>query len=212
MSNDALETIRLRNDFYRHNYRRLVLALLLSVLIIIMLLVGLIAIVMNPPTPRYFATSAEGRITPLVPLNMPNLSNAALLQWATAASVNAFSYHYVNYREALHNIKEHFTEEGWRSFSTALNNSNNLNTVLKKKLIVSALPTGVPVIVAQGLMRGIYTWKVQIPLLITYESPSEMMAQPVTITLLIERISTLQSIKGIGVSQFIVAGSGGIRG
>jgi len=212
MADDALETIRLRNDFYRHNYRRLVFALLLSIIALMMLVSGLVYFVANPPAPRYFATSTDGRITALVPLTTPNLSNAALLQWATGASVGAFSYNFVNYREALQNLRDNFTENGWRGFVDALRNSNNLDAVREKKLVISAVPTGTPVILEQGLMAGRYTWKVQLPLLVTYQSASDMISQPVTITLLIVRISTLQSVKGIGISQFIMAGSGSIRG
>jgi intracellular multiplication protein IcmL len=178
----------------------------------IVMLTGILAyIVLYPPAPRYFAVSADGKITPLVPLKEPNLSNAALLQWATQAAVSAFSYNYVNYREALQSLRDNFTEKGWKNFTEAFNNSNNLSAVISKKLIVSAVPTGVPVIVEQGLRNGVYAWKVQVPLLVTYQSASDLIPQPVRIDLLIVRMSTLHSIRGIGIQQLIMTGSGSTR-
>jgi intracellular multiplication protein IcmL len=78
--------------------------------------------------------------------------------------------------------------------------------VLAKKLVVSAVATGAPVILQQGLLFGTYTWRVQLPVLVTYQSASEFSQQTVTITMLITRVSTLTTPKGIGIAQFIVSG------
>lgn len=211
MNQDALETIYLRNAFYRDNYRRLMVILVISFMTLMMLVGGLLYTIIYPPAPRYFAVSPDGKLTPLIPMTEPNLSNAALLQWATQAVVSAFSYNYVNYREALQGLRDNFTEKGWANFSAALNDSNNLSAVINKKLIVSAVPTGVPVIIEQGLKNGIYTWRVQIPLLVTYQSASELIPQSFKIDLLIVRLSTLQSVRGIGIQQLIMTGSGSTR-
>ncbi len=211
MNQDALKLIHLRNDFYRHNYRRLMFVLVLGFITLLMLASALLYLTLYPPEPRYFAISKEGHLTPLISINKPNLSNAALLQWATQATVSAFNYNYVNYRQALQSIRDNFTNQGWENFSTALNYSNNLSAVIQKKLIVSAVPTGAPVIVEQGLRHGIYAWRVQMPLLVTYQSPSDLIPQSFRIDLLIIRVPTLQSVKGIGIQQLIMTGSGSIR-
>ena len=87
MADDAVEIVKLRNEFYRDNYRKVVLALLLSCTVVVVLVGALTYIITHPPAPQYFATSTDGRITPLVPLDQPNLSTAALLQWANTAAV-----------------------------------------------------------------------------------------------------------------------------
>jgi len=209
MNQDPLKTIHLRNAFYRDNYRKLVFILTLGFIAIVILAAGLLYSLTHPPEPRYFAVSQEGRIIPLVPLKEPNLSNAALLQWATQASVAAFSYNYVNYREAIQASRDNFTDKGWQTFASAFNASNNLSAVIAKKLIVSAVPIGVPVIIEQGLKYGVYAWRVQIPLLVTYQSPSDLISDKFRVDLLIVRQSTLQSVRGIAIAQFVmVSGSG----
>ena len=69
-----------------------------------------------------------------------------------------------------------------------------------------------PVVLEQGLMAGRYTWKVQIPMLITFQSASQFSQQAVTVTMLIVRVSPLDSPRSIGIAQFIVSGGGGITG
>ncbi len=82
MAEDALHTLSLRNDFYRDNYRRVMLVLLLSILINIALASTLFYLINNPPVPKYFATSMNGRITKIEPLSEPYQSDSAVLQWA----------------------------------------------------------------------------------------------------------------------------------
>lgn len=212
MKEDALQVVKLRNEFYRDNYRKVVAALLLSFFILLILAAGLFYIVTHPPAPRYFATSSDGRIVPLTPFKYPNLSNSAVLEWANTAATAAYSYNFVNYRQALQAAADYFTPEGKQMFFQAIKSSNNLQAVIAKKLIVSAVATGVPVVLEQGIMAGRYTWKVQIPMLITFQSASQFSQQSVTVTMLIVRVSPLESPRGIAIAQFIVSGGGGITG
>lgn len=212
MKEDALQVVKLRNEFYRDNYRKVVAALLFSFFAILILASALFYIVTHPPAPRYIAMASDGRIAPLVAFSHPNLSNAAVLEWANTAATAAYSYNFVNYRQALQQAADYFTPEGKQMFFAAIKSSNNLQAVISKKLIVSAVATGVPVILEQGLLAGRYTWKVQIPMLITFQSASQFSQQAVTVTMLIVRVSTLTSPHGIGIAQFIVSGGGGITG
>ena len=212
MKEDALQIVTLRNEFYRDNYRKVVAALLVSFFIILILAGALFYIVTNPPAPRYFATTNDGRILPLIPFDRPNLSNSAVLEWANTAAAATYSYNFINYRQALQQAADYFTAEGKQMFFNAIKSSNNLTAVIAKKLIVSAVATGVPVVLEQGVMLGRYTWKVQIPMLITFQSASQFSQQSVTVTMVIVRVSTLESPRGIGIAQFIVSGGGGITG
>jgi intracellular multiplication protein IcmL len=211
MADDALEIVRLRNEFYRDNYRKIVGVLLFAILIIIILAGTLVYLVTNPPEPRYFATDAQGRIIRLVPLDQPNLSPAALLQWANLAAVAAFTYDFVNYRQNLQAASNFFTPDGWTKFVQVLNDSNNLNAVIAKKLVVTAVATGAPTILQQGILDGRYAWRVNLPMLITYQSASQFTQQNVVVTMLITRVSALNSAQGIGIAQFVATGSGSLQ-
>ena len=211
MAEDALTVVVTRNRFYRDGQHKLIIILLISLLANLLLVGAVIYIFMNPPAPLYFATSINGRITPIYPENEPNQSDSAVLQWANQAATAAFTYNFVNYRTELQASSGFFTADGWTQFLTALKDSNNLEAVKAKKLIVSSVATRAPVILQKGLLNGRYAWRIQMPVLVTYQSASEFSQQNNVVTMLVTRVSTLNSPRGIGIAQFIVApGSGGV--
>jgi len=211
MAEDALAVVQLRNQFYKDSQRKVMLALLVAILANFLLGGLLIYIITHPPAPKYFATSINGRITPLFPLNEPNQSDSAVLQWANQAAIAAFTYNFVNYRDELQASSGFFTAEGWDQFLNALQQSNNLDAVKAKKLIVSAVATRAPIILQKGILNGSYSWRVQMPILVTYQSASEFTQQNNVVTMLITRVSTLNSPRGIGIAQFVVGpASGGV--
>ncbi len=211
MAEDALTAVALRNNFYRDGQRKMILVLLVSMAANFVLASMLVYIITHPPAPKYFATSINGRITPLFPLDEPNQSDSAVLQWANQAAIAAFTYNFVNYRTELQASSGFFTAEGWDQFLTALQQSNNLDAVKAKKLIVSAVATRAPIILQKGLLNGRFAWRVQMPILVTYQSASEFSQQNNVVTMLITRVSTLNSPRGIGISQFVVGpASGGV--
>ena len=200
---DSVKLVQMRNEFYRDNYKRVVYALLFM-LITNAILVGIVFFQLtHKPTPQYFATSADGKIVKLYPLSQPVVSPQALLQWASVASVEAYSYDFVNYRKSLQALQNKFTMNGWKFFQVALKRSRMLETITTKKLVVSAVATGSPVILDKGIVDGRYTWKVNIPLLITYESASERTQQSVSVTMLISRIQTVNHPEGIAIESFV---------
>ncbi|MBN9230715.1 MAG: type IV secretion protein DotI [Legionella sp. 40-6] len=211
MAEDALTVVTLRNKFYKDSQRKVMLALLIALLVNCVLAFMMVYMITHPPAPKYFATSINGRITPLFPLNEPNQSDSAVLQWANQAAIAAFTYNFVNYRDELQAASGFFTAEGWDQFLNALQQSNNLDAVKAKKLIVSAVATRAPIILQKGVLNGRFSWRVQMPILVTYQSASEFTQQNNVVTMLITRVSTLNSPRGIGISQFVVGpASGGV--
>jgi len=211
MAEDALTAVAIRNKFYRDGQRKMMLILLISIVANFVLAFMLIYIITHPPAPRYFATSINGRITPLFALNEPNQSDSAVLQWANQAAIAAFTYNFVNYRTELQAASGFFTADGWSQFLNALQDSNNLDAVKAKKLVVSAVATRAPIILQKGVLNNRFSWRVQMPILVTYQSASEFSQQNNVVTMLITRVSTLNSPRGIGIAQFVVGpASGGV--
>lgn len=202
---DALEVVRLRNNFYKDSYRRVLLALVLMVLLNVTLTALLYYVITNRPKPEYFATTSDGKVIRMYALSEPLVTPAELLQWTTIAATSVNTYNFVNWRKELQSASEYFTPTGWREFQDSLKTSNNLETITSKKLSVSAVATGAPVILDQGLIGNVYKWKVQIPLLLTYESASTNLSQPVVATMLVTRVSTLDTPKGIAIDAFYMS-------
>ncbi len=207
-SPDKLMAVTMRNQFYKDSQHKIVLVLTISMAANLILGLILSYIITHPPAPKYFATSINGRITPLFPLDAPNQSDSAVLQWANQAAIAAFSYNFVNYHSELQAASGFFTPTGWTQFLDALQQSNNLDAVKAKKLVVSAVATRAPIILQKGILNGSYSWRVQMPILVTYQSASEFSQQNNVVTILVKRISSLNSPRGIGIEQFVVAPAG----
>lgn len=202
---DALTAVLVRNQFYRTGQRRTLLILLISLLTNVLLATMLGWLILNPPAPQYFPTNLTGHIVRLFPYDQPNQSDEAVLQWSGLAAVAAFSYNFVNYRQELQSSSDFFTGDGWQRFLKALGASNNLDALRVKKFIVSAVATSPPKIVSKGVSHGRYVWKIQVPLLVTYQNNTEYALQHNLVTMIVIRVSTLNAPRGIGIAQFVVS-------
>lgn len=210
----ALELILVRNHFYRDSYRRLMVICLL--LIFANCFVGYLVWYesTHQTLPKYFATTPDGTPIPLVPLSKPNLSSTMLLEWATEAATTAYTFNFVNFRRALQHTRTYFTRAGYLNFIKALKDSNNFEAVQKNKLVVHASleAGGNPAILRDSdsdpnlRIDGVYTWQVQVPMLVTYEGASQnKIVQRIVLTMLIRRMSALESPRGVGIESFVVS-------
>jgi intracellular multiplication protein IcmL len=210
MAGEATKIVGLRNSFYRDSQHRIQIALLMSILVNVGLGLILGYMITHPPEPKYFATSIDGRYTPIIPLNQPNQSVSAVLNWANQAAVAAYTYEWVHYRTDLMAASEFFTAAGWDNFLTELERSNNLNRVKASKMVVSAVATRTPTLLSQGITTdGRYFWRVQMQILVTFESASTYSQDRYNVIMQIVRVSTLNTPSGIGIAQFIVEPAGG---
>ncbi|MBN9287169.1 MAG: hypothetical protein BGO43_00875 [Gammaproteobacteria bacterium 39-13] len=135
--------------------------------------------------------------TPSVPLNQSNLPSQEVLNWATKGIVEIYSYNYKNFPQVLTGIRRHFTNEGYDSYMKALDESKNLIAVQDKKLNVSAAAVGKGKVIKEGDTNGIYSWIVQIPILVTYQSPTETINQNLNVNAEIVRVTGTESPVGI---------------
>ena len=122
------------------------------VLINIVLVIATIHVIKNPPPPKYFAVSADGRMTALHPLSAPVLSLSSVTEWAARAATSAYTFDFVNYRKELTESSAFFTPAGWAAFENALVSSRNLELVLSKKLVTTAVAQGAPVVLKRGVL------------------------------------------------------------
>ena len=169
------------------------------------MVLAIVHIVKNPPAPKYFATGNDGRLTIIQPLTDPVMSLSGLTEWVTRAATTAYSFDFVNYRKELQESSAFFTGKGWEAFERALVSSNNLNLVLTKKLVTTAVAQGAPVVLKRGVLNGKYAWQVQLPILVTYQSASMKVAQPMLVTMLVTRVDVANNPNGIAIAQFVAS-------
>jgi intracellular multiplication protein IcmL len=201
----GLGKVMLRNEFYRDGYR---LALRIAVIqsFIILALIGAMYFIINvhQPENRYFATTEDGRLIPMVSLNQPNLSTPALLSWVAQSVSETMSFSFSNYRRNLQESSRHFTRLGWESFSKALDDARVIESIIANSQEVTAVPRGAPILQSEGVSAtGQYQWVVQIPVLLSYVSGSKKNDQSWIITVVVVRVPRLESPNGVGIAQWV---------
>ncbi len=203
MAQDGLKLIILRNAFYRDNYRRAIMALLIVLVINCVLGFMIFYKWANPPAPQYFAITADGRIIVLHKLTDPVVPDDFIVQWATNAVREAFSLDYVHWREQLQRASNNFTPDGWKYFLNSLKSSNNLKTLTDLKMVSNATVTAAPQVVEKEIVDGHYAWKIEMPLLVTYESAGHNIHMPLNVTLIVIRMPVQDYPQRVAINNFL---------
>lgn len=191
--------------WYQLQYdRAMKLALLLG--LVLLAAFALIAfLLIARPTPKFFAATPDLRLAPLVPLEQPVLSQQGLINWCAETVTSAVSLDFLEWREKLSRTREHFDEDAFKSFLASLETSGVLSMVRDKRLSVSAVVTKAPVITASGVVDGKASWKIEFPLVISYESSQGVeSAQKLIATALVRRASTVVTPRGVVIQQIVL--------
>ena len=191
--------------WYRLQYQRVMKLAVALVLMLIVCIAVIALLIVRQPTPRYFAATPDLRLAPLIPLDKPVLSQQGLLNWVTETISNAVSLDFLEWREKLSNTRENFEDAAYKSFLSSLGSSGILDMIREKRLSVSAVVTRAPVISASGLVGGRATWKVEFPLVVSYESSQGVEStQRLMATVLVARASTLTTPRGVVIQQVVL--------
>jgi len=203
---DAIETVLSRNVFYRDGYRLLLRISIIQGLVIILMVVAIVAMLFSMETRYiYFATTADGRIINIVPLNEPFRERAEITAWGAGKSQEIMRFGYNNFRQNLQQSSASFTPRGWESFTKALKDARILEAIEARKLTVSLEIEGAPEIKNQGLRDGVYSWLLHFPAIIKFDGSDAPSPMPVNLILLVVRVSTLQNSDGVSIEQWIAA-------
>lgn len=202
----GLGNVVIRNEFYRDGYRNLLrLAVLQSLIILGMVGAMYFVVQIHQPENKYFATTEDGRLVPMVPLSQPNLSTPALMSWVAQAATEVMTFGFNDYRRRLQEASRNFTRRGWESFTSALQRSRIIEMVEANQQVVTAAPRGAPVLQSEGLVAGRYQWVVQVPLVVTFQSGSRTSNNSMLITVVVARVPRLETPNGVGIEQWIAA-------
>ena len=200
----GLGAVMIRNEFYRDGYRSLLRLTVLQGIALIALIIAIFFVVnIHQPENRYFATTEDGRLVPMVPLNQPNLSTPALMSWVAQSTTEVMTFGFNDYRRRLQEASRNFTRSGWESFTEALQKSRIVEMVEGNQQVVTAAPVGAPILESEGLFNGRYQWIIQIPLVLTYQSGAKVRSDNLLVTVMVVRVPRLESPNGVGIEQWV---------
>ena len=191
--------------WYRSQYQRAMKLAVGLVLVLIVCIAVVVLLILKQPTPRYFAATPDLRLAPLIPLDKHVLTQQGLLNWVAETISSAVSLDFLEWREKLSSTRENFEEAAYKSFLASLQSSGVLDMIKEKRLSVSAVVTRAPVISASGLVGGKATWKVEFPLVVSYESSQGVEStQRLMATVLVCRASTVTTPRGVVIQQVVL--------
>jgi intracellular multiplication protein IcmL len=201
MASARSEELAKENAFHRHYYYHLIM-LLATFIIVMLLLVGVILYqVFHRPPPQFTAANADGQTMGLTSYNEPNLLPKVLLTWASKAAVAAYTFDFANYNNETALARPYFTPTGWQAYQAGV--GPVIQRVVKAKLFVNGVVSAPPVISNQGVLPGHgYSWRVQIPMLVSYQSAEETKTEKYIVSMTIVKVPTNINPKGIGIEQF----------
>lgn len=199
-----LVSVVTRNEFYRDGFRNLIKIVILEGIIIIGLILTLIVHINNSVAyDRYFATTADGRIMQLSPLNERFLTDSALVSWVAQAATEVMTFGFHDYQRRLQAASRHFTKTGWESFSAAMEKARVIEAVTEQRQVVVASPRSAPVIRQHGVAGGKYRWVLEMPLMVEYRAAAQSRTDNLVLRIVVERVSALENPAGVGIQQWL---------
>lgn len=190
-----------KNDFYKITYPK-ILSLLIGLTVSAFFLLILIGyLVIYPHKAEYFMVYNNQNQSSLA-LDFPIVSKSEILRWSSQSVISLYNFDFSNWKVRINENAPLFTSNGFARFQDALKLDGVLDGIIDQKLQVTSVVTGPPVIIAEGILAGRYTWKVNLPVLLTYTSSSEVRQQTIYVTLLIARVPVLDSPRGYAIEQF----------
>ena len=199
----AAGTMLARDALSRERY---VLNLRVTMFIAVALVVSVLCNVylgIRPIEYKYFVTDPSGRITEIQAINRPIQSQELVLNWATQSITKAYSMNFANYAQQLKDIEPSFNDAGWRGYQEALKTSGYLDKMLANQYATSAVPRSAPVVVAQGDLGGVWAWRLQIPIIVSYKSASVSQTQDITVDVVVVRRPETENPSGLAIAQII---------
>jgi hypothetical protein len=121
-------------------------------------------------------------------------STALIAYWAKQAVIDSYNYDYINYKLALQNSRDYYTGAGHAKFINDLIKSNNLQSIVKYKHVVSVKPIGIPEVTEIAPIQGHFAWQVIVPFDITFDNGVDVkIEEKWQAYLIVVRVDTLRS-------------------
>ncbi|MBW3243567.1 type IVB secretion system apparatus protein IcmL/DotI [Epibacterium sp. DP7N7-1] len=199
------ETALARHETYKTGFRRMAIATIVSTVATVIATGAAWWSFSQKPEPRYFIAREDGGIIPLVAVSQPYLNDGQVTNFAVEAVTRSLTFNFVNWRQDLAEASEYFERPGgWNNFLQAIESSGMLEFVRNRRLISSVVANGAVIVRSGADASGRYSWVVQVPITITYQSSSEQSTENRMAEVQISRLPTWQSSRGVGITRVLV--------
>lgn len=181
------EVVSARNLVVHHQNKMLKKAVVGQFAFIILALAIIAVLATREPKDNFFATTPNGVITRIEPMDQPMLSNAQVASFGVEAVTETMSLTYVDYEKVLSESQEYYRPDSFRSVHDAIRNSGYLKTVVDGFFIATAIASEAPQIIREGKRGGVYAWEIKFPLNVKLQSRDGLKIQNFDVIVVVER-------------------------
>lgn len=177
-------------------------------IVAIVLCLGLIGLLLTLfavyPKYKVFQTVDNSVICEIKPEKNPQLTDVAIQDFAKIAVLSAYSFDYINYRDAISTATtRYFTSEGRAAFNKALRSSGSLDHIISNNLIMKSMTKSAPQIEEKGVdSQGRRFWIVRMPIAIEFYTGQSKPADTQNFVAQVRLVTTERDAfneKGLGV-------------
>lgn len=190
----------LQQSLHKQMKVNIVMLGVLAVTVVVMLLSFLMR-----PEPRYFASTSDLRVIELKPLDRPSMSSQGLSTWVADTVVRALSLNFNHSAKILQSVQADFSHDAFIEFVTSLKKDGLYDKVLNQRLSLTVVPQSAPVIVNEGVLNGVYAWRVKFPVIVSYEgSQGSLGNQTYKVTVLVQSAPLDKYPRGVAIQQLVL--------
>lgn len=173
--------------------------IILALLVVIIFLMPVLK-----PIYQYEALTPDKEKQSLVALDMPNLTDQAILSWAATSITEILTFGFGDFDQRILSQRNLFTDSGWDAFTQAIRDQDMRSTFKLRQLVLTSVPADSPVLVSKGENEEkLYLWIVQMPVIMTYTTNNDVSTRKRKIVqLTIVRVPPSQNEAGIGIKNW----------
>ncbi len=165
---------------------------------------GNVAVNVGDPVLK-FPTTPDGKLMYPTPLSEPFLATSALLEWGVQAIIDSYSFNFINLEQVITNSSIFYTKAGYQNYRRTLIETNIANSVDRRKYVLSVVPTAAPNILKESKTpEGFYSWLIQFPIVMLYQSVRETQRSEYIVTMAIQRVPLTDSPDGVAIAALII--------
>ena len=160
---------------------------------------------MYTPKPVFFASDNEMRLAPMTPLSEPQMSQGGLLNWVANSVAATFTYDFRNWKNQFDSVRDRYTQKAFSEMMGSLK-TGSLAMVVEKRYVASCVATSTPLISKEGVLDGVQTWIIKVPITITYESSEGVENQQnLEAKMIVQRCETSTNPRGVQITQLVTS-------
>jgi intracellular multiplication protein IcmL len=154
--------------------------------------------------PPVIVATTDGRVIKLPDTSQPIANKSQVLDWASKAILQLYDFTWINYRDRLQNASQYWSNKTWNEFwQSAWDKTGNFKVAVEGRYIVNGIVTRSPIVTKEGPQEnGIYSWLIELPLSISYQTANISRTQNVIAEIVVHRVPVTVRPDGLLIVRY----------